>query len=37
MLSPTPEIWTALRNNEPVAVEALDQKWLARFRKAGVM
>lgn len=37
MLAPTPEIWDALLNNEPVAEEALDQEWLARFRKAGVL
>lgn len=37
MLAPTPEIWQAFLNREPVAVEALDQKWLARFKKAGVM
>ena len=37
MLAPTPQIWQALLNGEPVADEALDPKWLARFRKAGVL
>lgn len=37
MLAPTPEIWQALLDGEHVAEEALDQRWLARFKKAGVV
>lgn len=37
MLSPTPHVWQALLDGEPVAEEALDQRWLTRFRKAGVL
>lgn len=37
MLAPTPDIWQALLDGEPVAEEALDPTWLARFRKAGVL
>ena len=37
MLATTPDIWAGLLLGEPVNEAALDQAYLARFRKAGII
>lgn len=37
MLAPTPEIWAALLEGDPVDPAALDQLWLRRFKRLGIL